>query len=261
VARYQGILAYDGTGFAGFQRQRRNQARTVQSVFEDALRQLGWQGRAILGAGRTDSGVHASGQVVAFDLDWSHSLQDLQAALNRYLPPDAAVRGIALAGSDFHPRYDAVARRYRYRIFCEPWRDPLRERYAWRVWPALDLEALQAAARALVGVHDFAAFGTPPRKESSSIRYVSRAEWFGQGSDLEFEVQANAFLYHMVRRLVFVQVAVGQGRLDLDSLRAGLHSPAAMFQGLAPPQGLTLVQVLYGEDSPGEESTGPSQPD
>ena len=145
MARYQVILVYDGTEFFGFQRQARE--RTVQGIVEDALRQIGWHGRTILAAGRTDTGVHASGQVIAFDLDWAHSTDDLRNGLNANLPADVAVHQVILGRPDFHPRYDAIARRYRYQIYCQSHRDPLRERYAWRVWPALRCEELQQAVR------------------------------------------------------------------------------------------------------------------
>jgi tRNA pseudouridine38-40 synthase len=258
MARYQVILAYDGTDFHGSQRQGGRQKaasqalkdRTVQGIFEEALRKLGWQGRSILSAGRTDSGVHASGQVFAFDLDWRHTPQALQAALNAGLPSDVAVQAARVVRPDFHPRYDALARRYRYRIYCQPARDPLRDRQAWRVWPAVTLEALQAVARLFVGVHDFAAFGTPPHTGGSTLRTVTQADWQQSGVDLYFEVSANAFLFHMVRRMVFIQVLVAQSRIEGRAVAKSLQqAPPEMFQGLAPPQGLTLEAVLYaGEE-------------
>ncbi len=254
MARYQVILAYDGTQFRGSQRQSPRQkaspealaVRTVQGVFEEALRQIGWQAGSILSAGRTDSGVHASGQVFAFDLDWQHSPEALQAALNACLPADAAVQTVRVARPDFHPRYDAVARRYRYRIYGQPARDPLRDRQAWRVWPAVSLERLQEVARLFIGAHDFAAFGTPPRAGGSTLRTVYQADWVQNGPVLSFEVSANAFLYRMVRRMVFTQVSVARGRLEVQAVAQSLQqAPPKMFQGLAPPQGLTLVAVVY----------------
>jgi tRNA pseudouridine38-40 synthase len=264
MARYQVILAYDGTEFRGSQRQawrKKNsreavEVRTVQGIFEGALRQLGWQDRSILSAGRTDSGVHASGQVFAFDLDWQHSPEALRAALNASLPADVAVQMVRAVRPDFHPRYDAVARRYRYRIYCQPARDPVRDRYAWRIWPAVTLESLQQAARLLIGTHDFAAFGTPPRAGGSTLRTVYEADWVQNGSDLFFEVSANAFLYRMVRRMTFTQVLVAQGRLEVPDVAQSLQqAPRKMFQGLAPPQGLTLLAVEY----PAEESAWSEQ--
>jgi tRNA pseudouridine38-40 synthase len=248
MARYKITLAYDGTLFQGFQRQKRKtvDARTVQGVFELALHQIGWTGRSILAAGRTDSGVHASGQVVAFDLDWRHSLDALQAALNAGLPEDVSVRAVDMAADDFHPRYSAVSRRYRYTIYCQPNRDPLRDRYAWRVWPALDLELLQRFAGELHGTHDFADFGTPPRSNGSTIRSIFKAEWSAGNGSLIFEVTGNAFLYRMVRRLVYFQVAVAQGKLDVQAISDRLYgTKRQMVQGLAPAQGLVLVEVSY----------------
>ncbi len=247
MARYQVILAYDGTDFYGFQRQKKgSKARTVQGAVEAALRQIGWQGLTILSAGRTDTGVHASGQVIAFDLDWVHSPEALQAAMNANLPPDVSARAVAPAQPDFHPRYAALARRYRYRIFCESVRDPLRERYAWRVWPAIAPERLQRAASYLAGEHDFAAFGTPPRAGGKTVRKVFQASWRADADGLTFEIAANAFLYHMVRRLVQIQVEVGQGGLEPEEVRICLgNGLPGQVKGLAPPQGLTLVDVIY----------------
>src|SRR5574338_631645 len=199
--RYKVTLAYDGTQFFGYQRQ--GSDRTVQLEVETALRQLNWQGRTILSAGRTDTGVHAAGQVISFDLHWSHGLAALQRALNAKLPVDVAVKAVEQAAPDFHPRYNASARCYRYQILFAPHRDPLRDRYVWRIWPPCEVGALQAAARLLHGNHDFAAFGTPPRPGGSTIRTVFQAEWQPQEEGiLWFEVTANAFLYHMVRRMV-----------------------------------------------------------
>jgi tRNA pseudouridine38-40 synthase len=242
-------LAYDGAQFLGFQRQANTKLadrRTVQGVIETALRQLGWNGRSILLAGRTDTGVHASGQVVAFDLEWAHNPEALQAALNACLPQDVVVNTVHIVRQDFHPRFDAVARRYQYRIYCKPIRDPLRDRYAWRVWPPAAVENLQAAADALVGTHDFAAFGASPRPEGSTIRTVFSASWYSQGEDQIFEIMANAFLYRMVRRLVYVQVAIAQNKLEPGIVQEKLASGSRrMLQGLAPPQGLVLVEVIY----------------
>ena len=255
--RYKVTLAYDGTSFFGFQRQ--GETRTVQLEVEAALRKLNWQGRTILSSGRTDTGVHATGQVVAFDLQWEHGLERLQRALNANLPKDVVVKAVEIAPAGFHPRYDAVSRTYYYYVQFGPIRDPLRDRYVWRIWPPCAIDRLQAAARLLQGIHDFVAFGTPPRPGGITIRNVFHADWQSasfqneEDSILRFEVTANAFLYHMVRRMVFVQVLVGQQRLSLDALEAAVANPyggAALPPGLALPQGLVLHQVRYGQGSP-----------
>src|SRR5258708_30704128 len=130
MARYKLILAYDGTAFAGSQRQAKR--RTIQGELESALRRLGWTGPSLTLAGRTDAGVHAQGQVAAIDLDWSHSPEKLRDALNACLPFDMVVKTAELADSNFHPRYDATSRLYRFRLFCKPVRDPLREQFTCR---------------------------------------------------------------------------------------------------------------------------------
>jgi len=255
MARYQVILAYDGTQFLGSQRQANS--RTVQSELEKALRKLEWSDRSVLLAGRTDTGVHASGQVAAFDLDWEHAESDLLRALNANLPADMAARDVYIASAKFHPRFDATSRRYRYRLFCEAVRDPLREKFAWRVWPQVDGDALKRVAGLFVGQHDFAAFGTPPRAGGSTIRAVMNARWQARDDEWHFEVQANAFLYRMVRRLVFVQVAFAQGKVLAEDIARSLAGQADGLErselpaGLAPAHGLTLVEVNYPVETPG----------
>lgn len=246
MARYQIILAYDGTGLSGSQRQAT--ARTAQSELERALRKLGWQGSSVLLAGRTDAGVHASGQVAAFDLEWNHPLVELVRALNSNLPAEMAVSAAKIVSDEFHPRFDATSRRYCYRLFSQPVRDPLRERYAWRLWPSLDGDALQKAAQQLIGRYDFAAFGSPSRPGSSTIRTVMQAEWQNQGDEWRFNIRAESFLYHMVRRLVFVQVAIGQGKFPAEVIAEMLEDRHRVVPaGLAPAHGLTLVEVTYPE--------------
>jgi tRNA pseudouridine38-40 synthase len=251
MARYQVILAYDGTDFFGFQRQVSGpKERTVQAVVETALRQLGWQAKTILASGRTDTGVHASAQVIAFDLEWAHPPEALRSAINAHLPADVAVQAVAPVAGDFHPRYAARARRYRYCLYCQPVRNPLRDRYAWRVWPPVELDRLRDASAHLLGTHDFAAFGTPPRAGGSTVRTVTHAEWIVVSPDeLCFEITANAFLFRMVRRLTGFQVAIGQGLIEPQATRECLESGSnALVQNLAPPGGLTLVEVIYPDD-------------
>lgn len=249
MARYQVILTYDGSQYQGYQRQRR--AKTVQGEVESALYKLGWYGQSILAAGRTDTGVHAIGQVVAFDLDWKHPARDLQAALNSLLPPAIAVRSVEEVEDTFHPRYDATSRKYRFHIFCQPTRFPLREQFAWRVWPVIDLGKMSQAAESLIGRHDFAAFGSPTRPGGSTWRTVFQASWqtvpgLWEMPDVVFEICADAFLYRMVRRLVYVLVAIGHGKMEPSEIASNLETPpAALLQGLAPPNGLVLVSVSY----------------
>jgi tRNA pseudouridine38-40 synthase len=247
MARYQVILAYDGAGFTGSQRQAAS--RTVQGELENALRQIGWMGKSVIMAGRTDTGVHAAGQVAAFDFDeWSHPVGRLLQALNAKLPADMAVRKIQPVHADFHPRFDALSRSYRYRLFCEPIRDPLRERFAWRLGTALDGDALKHNAEIFPGTHDFAAFGSPTSEMGTTTRTVTRSEWRQKpNGEWQFEVRADAFLYRMVRRLVFVQVAAAQGRCSVEEIRLALKKGQGRLPaGLAPAHGLSLHDVEYG---------------
>ncbi len=261
MARYQVILAYDGTPYQGFQRQ--VGAETVQGVVERALRVLGWNGQSILAAGRTDTGVHAIGQVIAFDLDWRHTAADLRSAMNANLPMEIAALQVTEVDEDFHPRYAAIARSYRYHIFCQELRHPLRERFAWRVYPEVDLDRLAQAAELIRGKHDFAAFGTPPREGGGTIRHVFEASWRclqsqWQNPDLIFDITADAFLYRMVRRLVYIQVLVGQARMSLEDLKRLLESPPeTVIQGLAPPHGLFLVAVEYRQTKGAKDDLQP----
>jgi tRNA pseudouridine38-40 synthase len=247
MARYQVILAYDGTDFNGFQRQANHaNIRTVQGVVESALHSIGWEGQSIKAAGRTDTGVHASGQVIAFDFEWNHSTGDLMAAMNANFPHDVSALEVKLAQPDFHPRFDAVARCYHYFVYTQNVRNPLLERYAWRVYPPVDINRLRSAAMLIIGEHDFAAFGTALTMDGSTIRRVYSADWVSKTNGLVFQIKANAFLYHMVRRLVIFQVAIGQGKLELESMQEYLEQKnSPLVNGLAPPQGLTLIEVTY----------------
>ena len=248
LATYQSIVAYDGTLFEGFQRQSEGH-RTVQGVLESALRQIGWLGRAVKAAGRTDTGVHAEGQVIAYQFDWEHSTQELSAALNANLPGDVAVRESEKVPEGFHPRFDAISRRYRYSIFIDAVRNPLKERYAWRLAEELDDETLSAAASVFEGEHNFAAFGRPPRETSSTVRFVQACRWITEGSRLELHIEANAFLYHMVRHITAALVDAGQGLVRVSELQELLEDPTRRRQGrLAPAAGLCLVGVTYPQD-------------
>lgn len=244
MAHYKVILAYDGTEFLGFQRQL--EGRTVQATVEEALTRIGWKGVSITGAGRTDTGVHASGQVVGFDCDWSHSSDDLRDALNANLPEDVAVRSAQQVGDDFHARFSAVARCYQYHLFFDRVRNPLKERYAWRVWPPFRMDLAEKAAENLIGKHDFSAFGTPPQPGGSTIREILNASWLIDEENVIFEILGNSFLYHMVRRLVSFQVEIGLERRTPDEIETLLNGDQeTMIQGLAPAKGLLLKEVRY----------------
>ena len=253
MARYKLTLAYDGSEFAGSQRQAPAKTRTVQGELEKALQKLGWTGRSVIISGRTDTGVHATGQIASADLNWSHSESALVRALNSALPGDVAVWSAEVVDDKFHPRFDATSRHYCYSLFCHSLRDPIRERYAWRVQPAVDPDLLAKAAKLLIGTHNFSAFGSPTAPKGTTVRTVSKAEWTQVAEDgmLKFEVRADAFLYRMVRRMVLIQVAVGQGKVPAEAIARALagqvsvKTRSGLPSGLAPAHGLTLVEVVY----------------
>lgn len=245
MALYKSIVAYDGTDFQGFQRQAAG-IRTVQGVLESALAKLGWEQNSLQAAGRTDSGVHAKGQVVSFELSWEHGLETLTRAFNAHLPLDVAVQSSELAPVGFHPRFSASSRRYRYVLFVSQVRNPLLERFALRVWPEPDVESMQELAQAMIGRMEFGAFGSAPIPGGHTIREVMRAAWAQDEGGLTFDIEGDAFLKNMVRRLVAASLAVGRGEIPLEAPLGLLGQSEAHWEGrLAGPQGLCLEAVRY----------------
>ena len=246
MGRYKAIVEYDGTDFSGFQRQAPLAKPTVQGALEAALGAIGKKAISIAGAGRTDKGVHATGQVIAFELEWLHPTEALARALNAHLPRSVAVRDVVECPPDFHPRFSAKGRKYRYSIYNAPDRSPLQERFAWRVWPALDVEALKIASSRLIGRRDFAAFGSAPEPGGHTVREVREARWESPGGALHFFIEADAFLYRMVRSIVGTLRLAGHGELTPDEFEQILASAdRSRVKTLAPPHGLCLVEVLY----------------
>jgi tRNA pseudouridine38-40 synthase len=238
------ILEYDGTDFRGWQLQPGE--RTVEGVFRSALLELTGDEPTVYAAGRTDTGVHASHQVVNFSPTGSIPVENLHLALNTVLPSDVAARRAAIVPSEFHARYSALNRTYRYRVLEDAVRTPLHSRYAWRVSDELSVTAMRAAAEVFLGEHDFTAFAAADSAGESRVRtlhalYVRRC-----GDTIEFELSANGFLRRMVRSIVGTLVEVGRRRLvaddvaDLLATRSRDRAPAP-----APAHGLTLIDVRY----------------
>jgi tRNA pseudouridine38-40 synthase len=246
--RLSGVVEYDGAGYAGFQRQ--PDRPTIQGEIEGVLSRLTRQPIRILGAGRTDAGVHARGQVIAFDTDWSHSIGELHRGLNALLPDDIAVRRLERARDGFHPRFDAISRTYRYQILNQPVRSPLWARYAYHVARPLDVDAMQQATRMIVGTHDFATFGQPTQGEST-VREVMQVVWEQNNAGvLSIWLEANGFLRSMVRCIVGTAVQVGLGEMTQDEFAARFTSrDRSQASAPAPPQGLCLMAVRYANDS------------
>ncbi|HEX6122092.1 MAG TPA: tRNA pseudouridine(38-40) synthase TruA [Ktedonobacterales bacterium] len=247
------LVAYDGTPFKGFQRQSAEKGPTVQGALEAVIARIAGEAIAIEAAGRTDRGVHATGQVVSFQTAARHDPATWQRALNALLPAEIAIRALCEAPPAFRARRSALARRYRYRLFSDPVRAPLRERYAWRLAAPLNVAAMDAAATSLLGEHDFGAFGASPRDDRATgyrghtVRTLLEARCRPVGAEeIACDFAANAFLTGMVRRLAGTLALVGQGRLSLAELRGILAARDRAHPGTpAPTAGLCLVGVDY----------------
>lgn len=245
--RYAARVEYDGTDFAGFQAQPGR--RTVQGELEAALTRLGGGVRIrVDGAGRTDAGVHARGQVIAFTWPGRLRRDELVTALRGVLPPDVGIGRLWRVPADFRPRHAALRREYRYSIWNGP-RSPLRERYALGYRDALDVEAMDRAAQALVGRHDFSALGGRDRQP---IRTLHGVRVRRTGSMITVDVVGDAFLRQMVRSIVAALLRAGRGEVTAEDLGAALRSPGRAFAGaIAPPHGLCLRRVVLGRRQTG----------
>jgi tRNA pseudouridine38-40 synthase len=242
VRRMAVLLEYDGTAFRGSQYQ--DEGRTVQGELEAAINNLTGETVRAAFAGRTDAGVHAMGQVAAFDTHSAIEARAFVRGLNHFLPPDVAVQAARECEPAFNPRRDATGRTYRYAIEQRPERSPLWGLRAWQLGRTLDIAAMHAGGRALEGTHDFAAFAGP--YEGSTVRTLRRCEVSAHGACVQVTMEAQAFLPHQVRRTAGALVEVGSGRLDQAGLLRLLEMAAPASSGpTAPACGLYLVQVAY----------------
>jgi tRNA pseudouridine38-40 synthase len=239
------VLAYDGTGFRGWAKQRSQ--RTVEGVLRDALARFLGSAPQLSVAGRTDAGVHARGQVASFRWEDELDLERLQRSLNAMLGPEVVALDVRDARDGFDARFSATAREYRYRIDVGPWPDPFEARFVWHRPGGLALSEMRAAARPLLGEHDFAAFCRRPPNGSSTVRRLERLSVAVRGDRVEITARANAFAHQMVRSLVGLLVRVGDRRLDSGEVPGILEGRDRGRAGqLAPPHGLTLERVVYG---------------
>jgi tRNA pseudouridine38-40 synthase len=238
------VVEYDGTDFSGWQRQ--PGMRTVQGVLEDGIRALLGEEVFVRGAGRTDAGVHADGQVASLTLASRIPPHGFLRGLNSILPADLALVDVVEAAPDFDARFSARGKVYRYTVWNHLVRSPLHARTAWHVRRALDMTAIRRAAAALVGEHDFRAFRASDCERKTTRRIIRRLDVDRQGALLTFDIEATAFLKNMVRILAGTLVDVGRGQLDEGAIARMLETGDRAAGGMtAPPQGLTLLRVLY----------------
>lgn len=238
-------LAYDGTGFRGWARQPR--VPTIQAAVEDVLAKVLREMPKLSVAGRTDAGVHAEGQVASFEAPDDLDVVRVQRALNGVLAPSIVCLRAVRAPNGFDARRSASGRRYRYVIDTAAVPDPFRARFEWHRPGELSLTQMRAAARRLIGDHDFASFCRAPELPASTVRNLRRLSVARQGDRLIVVAEANAFLHQMVRSLVGTLVAVGAGKMEAERMPEVLAARDRAAAGpVAPPHGLTLVKVLYG---------------
>jgi tRNA pseudouridine38-40 synthase len=246
VPNFKFDLEYDGSDFEGWQVQAAGR-RTVQGVLETAIARVTGQSVRVNGSGRTDAGVHAEGQAASVKIDTELAPEALARALNGTLPPDAAVVAAQIVPDDFHARFSARGKLYRYRIWNGPARSPLRARWALPVSRQLDVSAMSKAAEAFVGRHDFAALQGAGSEVESTVRTIHRLEIQHQPlGEILFWVEGDGFLRHMVRNLVGTLLEVGTGRRSAESMMGLLAAGDRRRAGPnVPAQGLTLVRVYY----------------
>ncbi len=237
-------LAYDGTRFVGWQRQAAGES--IQGVLEEALARFAGAPVTVHGAGRTDAGVHALGQVASVRLTSSHDVETLTRALNAQLPEDLRVREIVEAEAEFHARFSARAKTYRYQMRSGGVASPFDRAYVWHLPERLDAAAMRTAAHALVGRHDFAAFQSVGTSVPDSVRTITESDLRADGDRLVYEVTGDGFLRHMVRAIVGTLVEIGRGWRPASNMAALLEGGTRAQAGAtAPPHGLFLVRVDY----------------
>ncbi|MCG6954885.1 MAG: tRNA pseudouridine(38-40) synthase TruA [Gemmatimonadetes bacterium] len=258
--RFLLTVHYDGSGFHGWQFQ--PELRTVQGELEGVLGRLAGRPRTVVGSGRTDTGVHAVGQVASVDMPTRWTARELHRALNATLPPDVWVQEVAAARPDFHPRYDALSRTYVYRVGTTPVaRSPFHRRWCWPLGESLDVPALNRLSVEVVGEHSFGAFAKAGQPERGTRCTVATAHWDAWDMGTRFTITADRYLHHMVRYLVGTMVDIARGRRATQDLSALLVETVGVETSPpAPPEGLFLSQVEYPDTVRLPGGARPSKP-
>jgi tRNA pseudouridine38-40 synthase len=239
------ILAYDGSRYQGWQRQKAGE--TIQQSVEERLRVILQEPVIVIASGRTDAGVHAVGQACHFRTGSRLGVDVIRKGLNALLPEDIFVKEINQVEADFHARYSAKGKVYEYRILNREDRDPLQRHYAWHIQAPLDVAAMSECLSALEGTHDFSSFRSTGSGNTNPVRTICRVGiGRGEGDFLRILFEADGFLRHMVRNIVGTVVEVGRGRIDLSGFEAILGArDRRRASSKAPPQGLFLMEVRY----------------
>ena len=236
------VVEYDGRPYYGFQWQ--SGLLTIQAELEKAIHKLTGEKRRVLSASRTDTGVHARGQVVSFRTASTLSPKTIVRALNYYLPEDIAVLAACRAGDIFNVRHDAISREYEYRIWNSPVRSPLAEGFMYLVTGKLNIRMMNKACQILKGKYDFASFASALEPMKSTIRTVSEAKFTRKDNVVTFRMVANSFLPHQVRNTIGLLIRVGLGKIGLDRFRQIMEAKKVGLAGpAAPPGGLYLMKV------------------
>jgi tRNA pseudouridine38-40 synthase len=238
------IIEYDGTAYHGWQRQASD--KTIQAEIEKALARITRRFIVVTGAGRTDAGVHALGQAANFHCDTRLSPRDLQNALNSLLPKDIVIKECSQAHAEFHSRFDAKGKIYRYRIFNHPVPSALLRNHSWHIRRKLHVGIMQEAAKYLPGLHDFAAFQGQGSDVKDTVRHIFHANFKCNNNLIDFEIQGSGFLRYMVRNIVGTLAEIGMGkRSSEDFCEILLSGDRSRAGATAPARGLFLVEVAY----------------
>jgi tRNA pseudouridine38-40 synthase len=247
VARYKLVIEYDGTDFVGWQRQ--ENGPSVQGAIEDAVHAFSGERVGLFAAGRTDAGVHARGQVAHLDLRRPHPALTVRNAVNFHLrPAPVSILSAERVADDFHARFDATWRAYRYRVLNRPAPPALDRNQVWHVAQPLDVAAMNAGAAHLIGLHDFTTFRAAQCQARSPVKTLSVLKVVRDGDVIDVIAEARSFLHHQVRAMVGTLKAVGEGRWRPDDVRAALEARDRTRCGMtAPAAGLALMRVEYGE--------------
>jgi tRNA pseudouridine38-40 synthase len=248
-------IAYDGTDFVGWQVQ--PNGPSIQAALANAIKQFTGETVKVIGSGRTDAGVHAIAQVASVQIDsWNQPAGELRRAINRFLPDSVVVRGVEDAPDGFHAIRDCISKRYRYQLLLGRVRDPFSHRYCWHLGYKMDLETMQSAADKLIGKKDFACFQATGAPRSSTVRDVRVCELIRRDSPtseslrLDLEIEADGFLYNMVRNIVGSLVDVARGRQTEHWIDALIETGDRKLAGqTAPAKGLFMIRADYEEDS------------